>query len=26
MNSSKTANILQEAFDNYLGWEVNVFN
>ena len=24
MNASKTANILKEAFDNYMGWEVHV--
>ena len=26
MNASKTAGILQEAFDNYMGWEVHQHN
>ncbi len=26
MNASKTAGILKEAFENYLGWEVRSFN
>ena len=26
MNASKTAGILKEAFENYLGWEVQSFN
>jgi L-fucose isomerase-like protein len=26
MNASKTAAILQESFENYMGWEVSVFN
>ena len=25
MNASRTSSILKEAFENYLGWEVNVF-
>lgn len=26
MNASKTSAILRESFENYMGWEVNVFN
>jgi len=26
MNASNTSAILQEAFENYMGWQVNVFN
>ncbi|HWB27259.1 MAG TPA: L-fucose/L-arabinose isomerase family protein [Chitinophagaceae bacterium] len=26
MNASNTSAILQEAFENYMGWQVNIFN